>query len=60
MEKSAKPDFASGFAVELIPDGGMIQVQVGGEDVVLACPDSEFFAVGAYSTHYHGSFPKGS
>jgi NADPH-dependent 2,4-dienoyl-CoA reductase/sulfur reductase-like enzyme/nitrite reductase/ring-hydroxylating ferredoxin subunit len=59
MENSAKPDFAKGFAVELIPDGGMIQGQVDGEDVVLACRGSEFFAVGAYCTHYHGSLAEG-
>ena len=55
MENSAKPDFAKGFAVELIPDGGMIQGQVDGEEVVLVRRGSEFFAVGAYCTHYHGS-----
>ena len=59
MENSAKPDFAKGFAVELIPDGRMIQGQVGGEDVVLARRGSEFFAVGAYCTHYHGSLAEG-
>jgi nitrite reductase/ring-hydroxylating ferredoxin subunit len=37
----------------------MIQGEVGGEDVVLARRGSEFFAVGAYSTHYHGSFAEG-
>ena len=59
MENSAKPDFAKGFAAELISDGGMIQGQVGGEDVVLARRGSEFFAVGAYCTHYHGSLADG-
>jgi len=37
----------------------MIQGQVGGEDVVLARRGGEFFAVGAYCTHYHGPLAKG-
>jgi hypothetical protein len=44
MENSAKPDFAKGFAVELTPDGGMLQGPVGGEVAVLARHGSEFLA----------------
>jgi len=37
----------------------MIQGQAGGEDVVLARRGGEFFAVGAYCSHYPGPLAKG-
>jgi apoptosis-inducing factor 3 len=53
------PDFAKGFAVEDLQNGGMIQGSVGGEDVILARLADQFFAVGAGCTHYHGPLAEG-
>jgi len=59
MDKAIAPDFASGVAVDEVPDGGMIQGKVGGEQVLLARRGAEFFAVGAKCTHYGGPLAKG-
>jgi apoptosis-inducing factor 3 len=59
MEGPATPDFAKGVPVDHLPDGGVIQGQVGGEDVVLARRGGEFFAIGAYCSHYHGPLAEG-
>src|SRR5262245_10509803 len=59
MESPDKPDFAEGFRVDHLPDGGMIQGQLAGEDAVLARRGDEFFAVGAHCTHYHGPLAEG-
>src|SRR5215472_9989603 len=59
MDKAIAPDFASGVAVDGVPDGAMIQGKVGGEDVLLARRGAEFFAVGAKCTHYGGLLAKG-
>jgi apoptosis-inducing factor 3 len=59
MSEASKPDFKNGFAENDVPMGGMVAGQVDGEDVVLARGDSEFFAVGAHCTHYHGPFADG-
>ena len=52
-------DLASGVPIDRLPDGGVIQGKVGGEDVVLARRGEEFFAVGAFCTHYGGPLAKG-
>ena len=36
----------------------MILGQVDGEDAIVAQRGDELFAVGAFSTHYHGTFSK--
>jgi len=36
----------------------MILEQVDGEDAIVAQRGDELFAVGAFSTHHHGTFPK--
>jgi apoptosis-inducing factor 3 len=59
MEDPATPDLVKGVPVERLPEGGMIQGQVGDDDVLLARTGGEFFAVGAYCTHYHGPLAKG-
>jgi apoptosis-inducing factor 3 len=59
MEGSTGPDFGNGLPVDRLPDGGMIQGKIGGEDVILARTGDEFFAVGAGCTHYHGPLVKG-
>ena len=59
MEHPVKPDLAKGVPLGQLPDGGMVEGQVGGEDVALARRGEEFFAVGAYCSHYHGPLAKG-
>jgi apoptosis-inducing factor 3 len=59
MDTAIARDLASGVAVEDVPDGGVIQGKVGGEEVILARRKSEFFAVGAKCTHYGGPLSKG-
>ena len=60
MESSAaKPDFAAGVPSSRVPDGGMLLGSVGEDDVLLARRGDEFFAVGAYCTHYHGPLAQG-
>jgi apoptosis-inducing factor 3 len=59
MASSVLPDLAAGVAVDRIPEGGMIQGKVDGENSVLARRGTEFFAVGATCTHYGGSLGRG-
>ena len=59
MEKVIAPDFASGVAVDDVPDGGMLQGKLGDEEVILARQGAEFFAFGAKCTHYGGPLGKG-
>jgi apoptosis-inducing factor 3 len=59
MENTNIPDFTKGFPVDGLQDGAMIQGKVGEEDVILARQASEFFAVGANCTHYHGPLAEG-
>ena len=54
-----KPDFKDGFPVQNIPDGGMVSGQFNGEDVILVRRGDDFFALGAFCTHYHGSLADG-
>ena len=42
MESLSGPDLSSGIPVDGVPDGGMLQGKVAGEDVVLARRGSEF------------------
>src|ERR1700751_974943 len=58
-EGTAKPDFRNGFPMGDLPDGGMVQGQADGEDVILAHRGSDFFAIGAHCTHYHGPLAEG-
>ena len=59
MTETSKPDFKKGFPVGNLSDGGMVAGQVDGEDVILARRGDEFFAVGAFCTHYHGPLANG-
>jgi NADPH-dependent 2,4-dienoyl-CoA reductase/sulfur reductase-like enzyme/nitrite reductase/ring-hydroxylating ferredoxin subunit len=52
-------DLASGVALTDLSDGATITGQVGGEDVLLLRRGEEFFAVGAFCTHYHGPLADG-
>jgi NADH dehydrogenase FAD-containing subunit/nitrite reductase/ring-hydroxylating ferredoxin subunit len=56
---ATKPDFKDGFPVQNIPDGGMVAGQFNDEDVILVRRGDEFFALGAFCTHYHGSLADG-
>jgi NADPH-dependent 2,4-dienoyl-CoA reductase/sulfur reductase-like enzyme/nitrite reductase/ring-hydroxylating ferredoxin subunit len=57
--ETEKRDLARGVAVAGIADGGMLPGRVGDDDVVLARAGDEWFAVGAYCTHYHGALADG-
>jgi nitrite reductase/ring-hydroxylating ferredoxin subunit len=57
MSNSA--DFSKGLPLTQIADGSMIQGKVGEEDAILVRRGSEFFAVGASCTHYHGPLADG-
>ncbi len=59
MPDTPTPDLASGVALTDLPDGATITGQVGGEDVLLLRRGDEFFAVGAFCTHYHGPLADG-
>lgn len=59
MASSDATDLMAGVAVDRVPEGGMIQGEVGGEKVVLARTGTAFFAVGATCTHYGGPLGKG-
>ena len=59
MNDTSKPDFKKGFPVANLSDGSMVAGQVDGEDVILARRGDEFFAVGAFCTHYHGPLADG-
>src|SRR5579862_326617 len=59
MTETSKPDFKKGFPVANLPDGGMVSGQVDGEDAILARRGDDFFAVGAFCTHYHGPLADG-
>ena len=59
METSEKPDFGKGIPAHSIPDGAKLQGVVAGEDVLLVRHGAEFFAVGAFCTHYHGPLADG-
>jgi 3-phenylpropionate/trans-cinnamate dioxygenase ferredoxin reductase subunit len=47
------------MSINAVPDGGIVVGRSGDEDVILARRGDEFFAVGAFCTHYHGSLADG-
>jgi apoptosis-inducing factor 3 len=55
----ARPDLSRGIAIAALSDRGIVLGRVGDEDTVLARSGSEFFAVGAHCTHYHGPLADG-
>ncbi|HKD78550.1 MAG TPA: FAD-dependent oxidoreductase [Candidatus Angelobacter sp.] len=59
MEDTAKPEFKNGFPVQDLRDGSTVLGQVDGEEAILARRGNEFFAVGAFCTHYHGPLADG-
>jgi NADPH-dependent 2,4-dienoyl-CoA reductase/sulfur reductase-like enzyme/nitrite reductase/ring-hydroxylating ferredoxin subunit len=58
-ESASKPDFQLGFAIGDLADGAMVAGRVDTEDAILIRRGGEFFAVGAYCTHYHGALADG-
>jgi apoptosis-inducing factor 3 len=59
MNELEKPDLKSGVSLASIPDGGKLLGVVDGEEVLLVRRGTQFFAVGAYCTHYHGPLADG-
>jgi apoptosis-inducing factor 3 len=59
MSDSEKPDLKNGISIASIPDGGKLVGMVDGEEVLLVRCRDQFFAVGAYCTHYHGPLVDG-
>jgi NADPH-dependent 2,4-dienoyl-CoA reductase/sulfur reductase-like enzyme/nitrite reductase/ring-hydroxylating ferredoxin subunit len=58
MEQAPK-DLAGGIAIDDLSDGAMVTGRVEGEDAVLMRCGTEYFAVGAACTHYHGPLANG-
>jgi apoptosis-inducing factor 3 len=57
---SAEPrDLTRGIGADEVSDGGMIIGRVADEDVVLFPQGRDFFALGAFCTHYHGALAEG-
>ena len=54
MNEVEKPDLKNGIPLASIPDGGKLLGVVDGEDVLLVRRGTEWFAVGAHCTRYHG------
>ena len=54
MNDLEKPDLKSGVSIASISDSGKLLGVVDGEEVLLVRSGTQFFAVGAYCTHYHG------
>ncbi|HTF71841.1 MAG TPA: FAD-dependent oxidoreductase [Edaphobacter sp.] len=59
MNDLEKPDLKSGVSLASIPDGGKLLGVVDGEEVLLVRRGTQFLAVGAYCTHYHGPLADG-
>lgn len=59
MNDVQKPDLKNGVPLASIPENGRLLGTVDGDDVLLARRGAEFFAVGAYCTHYHGPLADG-
>src|SRR6185436_5572758 len=53
------PDLALGIASEQLAEGDKILGHVGEEAVLRVRRGSEFFAIGAHCTHYHGPLAEG-
>jgi NADPH-dependent 2,4-dienoyl-CoA reductase/sulfur reductase-like enzyme/nitrite reductase/ring-hydroxylating ferredoxin subunit len=53
------PDLTIGVAQHEIADGGKLLGHVGQEDVLLVRRGTEYFAIGAHCTHYHGPLVDG-
>jgi NADPH-dependent 2,4-dienoyl-CoA reductase/sulfur reductase-like enzyme/nitrite reductase/ring-hydroxylating ferredoxin subunit len=54
-----KPDLTKGISLGAVPDGGKVVGVVDEEDVLLVRRGEQFFAIGAFCTHYHGPLADG-
>src|SRR5579863_5494895 len=59
MDAAPKPDLETGVPIAAVPDGGLLLGSVGAEDAVLIRRGDEWYAVGAYCSHYHGPLARG-
>jgi apoptosis-inducing factor 3 len=59
MDAAPKLDFKTGVPIGAVPDGGLLPGSVGGEDAVLIRRGDEWYAVGAFCSHYHGPLAQG-
>jgi apoptosis-inducing factor 3 len=59
MNDAEKPDLKRGVPLASLPDGGKLLGVVDGEEVLVVRRGTEWFAVGAYCTHYHGPLADG-
>jgi|HubBroStandDraft_1064217.scaffolds.fasta_scaffold01703_9 NADPH-dependent 2,4-dienoyl-CoA reductase/sulfur reductase-like enzyme/nitrite reductase/ring-hydroxylating ferredoxin subunit len=59
MDAAPKTDFKTGVPIGAVPDGGLLAGSVGGEDALLIRRGAEWYAVGAFCTHYHGPLAQG-
>jgi NADPH-dependent 2,4-dienoyl-CoA reductase/sulfur reductase-like enzyme/nitrite reductase/ring-hydroxylating ferredoxin subunit len=59
MGRIDEPDLGTGIPVNELPDGGMVQRQIDGKDIILVRRGEEFFAVGASCPHYGGPLARG-
>src|SRR5262249_1042113 len=59
MNDLEKPDLKNGVPLASVPDGGKLLGTVDGEEVLLVGRGTEWFAVGAHCTHYHGPLADG-
>src|SRR4051812_44395747 len=59
MGDPEKPDLKNGVPLGSIPANGKLLGMVDGEEVLLVRRGTQFFAVGAYCTHYHGPLAEG-
>ena len=57
--ETPKPNLAKGIPIGNLADGQILQGKVGDEEAILVRRGAEFFAVGAYCTHYHGPLAEG-
>ncbi|MGE5337372.1 MAG: FAD-dependent oxidoreductase [Gemmatimonadota bacterium] len=55
----AGPDLAQGVSVDALADGAMLAGRVGDDAVLLVRRGSEYFAVAASCSHYHGPLAEG-
>jgi NADPH-dependent 2,4-dienoyl-CoA reductase/sulfur reductase-like enzyme/nitrite reductase/ring-hydroxylating ferredoxin subunit len=59
MSDPVKPDLKNGVSLASLKDDGKLLGVIDGEDALLVRRGAEFFAVGAYCTHYHGPLADG-
>src|SRR5512134_3768003 len=57
--ETSGPDLTLGVAIDSLADGAMLAGHVGEDAVLLARRGSEFFAIGARCSHYHGPLAEG-